>query len=929
MFWLLYPTLLLPAAALGWIWYSRRPTREQWTDFYKRVGILFAVGVFVAGPFLTRGGLGSGEAYNYSLATADAVEQFRAGVFPPLVGQSEFAFNGRIHPLRTAPYMANFATALDVLTLRQLTFWGLQNLTIALSLMGGVFSAYAMLRRATGIAPHLSIFLAGAYVLSPGVLAPAYSMDLYMTVMSVPWVPIVFGAAVLTLRGERMLWVYALLAVGLAATWLAHPPVAFWLTVAVVFSQAPLVCTWRFKRREIANAIAGASLCGLLSVFGFASALSIHTYKESTQVRETATTVKEVARVFSASLRPVSAKADLLSDFQIGYGFAGLLVLAAVLALGRRKMVPLVLVGVAAFYLALTIPIPGVNAWLWSHAPSVAAELTSHWPMQRLYLLIAASSVFAFAATGGLSPLAELRPKLLRDAGTFAVMLVVGWTIYQGWHFIRRGYDTRVGIERGGLVHRPENINLTVTSYAFVTPPPSFVNGVMDPSMEFSLLTPGTAEPFLSNWTAANAWGDTVQSGTLRAAAGEGEILPLAPPLRLPTTSHYRVDFKFQSPPLQGTTLQFSGPHSLREYPLTASATSQGFGMLPANNHTLSLWTTHRGMELVTLQLVGPAVAGATHLSFADFTVRPIVAEKLPVQVETWIPLRMKVKSPKAGYLETPRIFFDGYAATVNATTVRPRASPNRLTMVPIPAGESIVELSYPGPRLVRIAFLITFAGWVGCVGGGATWIFWSASLRRVAAAGRSLVHGLWRLKVPLVAVGLLAVAGTYGVRHWLAYVRAVGPIEVRLVLPRGETGRSQPLVTTGKPKEGTFLFINYTDETHIRIGMDVWGVASWLSEPIEVDYYADQNFVVTSGALYPPDHPKLKGLSRAEIERLRKRIIVSLNGRTVLDQPVFSFDSSAAEVTVGESRIGGSNTEPKFVGEILHVQRLPIPRVP
>src|SRR4051812_27596977 len=212
MAWILSLCAIPPIVAGTWIFYTRRPTAAQWVSYLFRIVWLFLAGLFVAGPFLSPRALGTSEAYNYSLSVADAVTQFRHGQFPVLVGQSEFAFNGRIHPLRTAPYMAYFAGLLDCLSFRHLNFWALQNLTLALSVIGAAFSAYACLRRASQARPLWALLLSTAYLFAPGVLAAAYSMDLYMTVMTLPFLPVVFCQCLRALDGERTFSVYALLA---------------------------------------------------------------------------------------------------------------------------------------------------------------------------------------------------------------------------------------------------------------------------------------------------------------------------------------------------------------------------------------------------------------------------------------------------------------------------------------------------------------------------------------------------------------------------------------------------------------------------------------------------------------------------------------------------------------------------------------------
>lgn len=924
MLWFVFALLWIPAFAAAWIWFSRRPSRAGWPVYLQRIGLLCAAGLCAAAPLVTNHGLGTDEAYNYSLATADAVRQFREGVFPVLVGQTEFAFNGRIHPLRTAPFLAYFAGAIDTLTFRQLNFWALQNLALTLSLLGATFSMYASLRRSTGASPLLRLVLSAAYVLSPGVLAAVYSMDLYMTVMTLPFVPLVIGAALRTLRGERTAAVYSLLGAGLAAAWLAHPPVALWLTVGVIALELPLVLGWRLTAREWLHAAGGAALCLLLCGYSFVSALSIQDYQVSTENRDTATTIAEVGRVFKASLHPVSSAANLLSDFQLGYAYWGALALALLFALLRRRPVALLLCGVAGFYLALTTPVPVVNTWLWDHVPTMAATLTSYWPMQRLYLLITAFALFGLAAAGGLPSLGKLRPKLLQDVVGLALIALAGWTLYQSWHFIGRGFSTRASAEKSELVHRPENINLTVTSYAFIGAPPYFVNGVMDPTMEFRLRKPATMEVLASNWDAPASLAAPVQQGTFRSTGSEGAI-ELSPRLKLEPGQRYRLDFTFPPVATDGF-LQITGPHSFREYKLPQAGLPEGFGSAPGNNHALTLWTTESRQEELKLQLAGSSTAPSSGFVLADFTLRPIDASKLPVEVLSWVPLRLKVNSPAAAYLETPRLHVRGYVAKVNGERVRAQESLDRLVMFPVPAGESQVELSYEGPAAVRATFWAAVVGWLGFFCLGTIHVLRPERRERPRAAAHSRKFLTGRRIAFAVALALLCTAGFFGWQRWKAYQNAAGPLHIRLILPRKETGRSQPLVTTGKTGAGTFIFMQYIDPTHIRIGLDVWGQPLVLSDPIQTDYFSVQDFVVSSGALYPPGHPKLKNVPAAALEALRQRITVSLNGKVVLDRPVFSFESTVEEVTVGASRIGVSNTEPKFVGQILKVERLPIP---
>src|SRR5579863_719646 len=175
MGWMIAVALLFPISFLAWL------HRRGWSwGEAARIGVLACAGFFVAGPFLTESGLGTGEAYNYCGAVADTGVQMRAGVFPVLAGQSQYAFNGRVHPLRTAVCLPYSAGVLDLLTFRRLGFWGLQNLSLAVSLFGALFSAYACLRVLGTVAPTGALLLAVLYGFSPSLLSAAYGMDLYM-----------------------------------------------------------------------------------------------------------------------------------------------------------------------------------------------------------------------------------------------------------------------------------------------------------------------------------------------------------------------------------------------------------------------------------------------------------------------------------------------------------------------------------------------------------------------------------------------------------------------------------------------------------------------------------------------------------------------------------------------------------------------------
>jgi hypothetical protein len=125
----------------------------------------------------------------------------------------------------------------------------------------------------------------------------------------------------------------------------------------------------------------------------------------------------------------------------------------------------------------------------------------------------------------------------------------------------------------------------------------------------------------------------------------------------------------------------------------------------------------------------------------------------------------------------------------------------------------------------------------------------------------------------------------------------------------------------------GTFIYVVYVDAEHIRLGVDVWGVLGYQTDLLKVDYFAEHEIVVDMGALYPTSHPRLAQLPHAMLAQFQNQLLVDFDGQRVIAKKVNSYDSRLKDITIGYNAIGGSVCEPHFVGQILTVERLPIPK--
>ncbi len=898
----------------------------------KKVGLLaalLAVGLFAASPFLTDRMLGTSEAFNYSLSVADAVTQMRAGVMPPLAGQTVYAFNGRVHPLRNAPYLHYLAFALDVATGHRLPLWRLMTVSLVLAIAAAVLACYLGLRWGVACPRFPALLLSAVYGLSAPLMCAAYTYDMYMTVHAAVYVPLAIAAC---LRGclRPSFSTDAWLAASLAGAWLAHPPVALWLTASVVlvrliaFVRSP---SWRV----FASGACALLLAGCLACFVFVSTSSLGfplaAFSGSEGYRGmSGEIVDNVRAFFPGTLLPVSATAGLPGDLQLGY-VPWLLFLLTLAGLWRRlwlqgtekgpiRSAAWASVAAVGVLLVTVIPLPGINRWIWFHLPPGVLNLTNIWPNQRVYLVAVPFILFGAAVV-----LPRAYPGIRVPRWAFALAAVIGlsWTLYQAEAFIARRKNDRWREGATDSAYRPSNLDLTVTSYAFIQIPQSFVFGVADPQMEFRLLRNGTDE-IDSPIAAGLATAPVVDRGSIRP--------DWFAPIVLQPGKRYLLSFDFHSPPVEGA-VQLLGPLLYRRYALPSAGNPRAFGMLPGQRRTLSVWTDGDKPERVEISFTLPTpTAKGPRPAFADYTLQEVIPSRLPIRFQGYLPLRFAVDSPEYGCtVETPQRYIPGYEATVNGQRETVLSSPDGQVMVPVPKGHSEIILDYRGPLSARVAFWfcvwcwVLYAGWRLC----GSWLP-ERPFSGVAGACRYAVRHKAAVGVAALGIVLLA-AAVRRYERMASFRRAVGPVEVDFALPFGGASlKGQPLLATGKPGAGTVVFLTGIDNSHLRLYADVWGQL-FQSGPIETDFTRNQELVVSDSALFPRDNPKVRALAPAEVESLRGELHVELNGRTAILEKCDAYETTQAQTLAGRTNFG-SFTAPVFQGTILAVRRLPIPRL-
>jgi len=145
------------------------------------------------------------------------------------------------------------------------------------------------------------------------------------------------------------------------------------------------------------------------------------------------------------------------------------------------------------------------------------------------------------------------------------------------------------------------------------------------------------------------------------------------------------------------------------------------------------------------------------------------------------------------------------------------------------------------------------------------------------------------------------------------------GPVLIRLRLPPGRGGQSEPLVATGRTGAGDLLYLHYDNDHQVRFGFDHWLVGGPISNPITVNPDQTQEVVISLGSMLPPPGP---GASDAYAP-LRHRCLVFLNGQLALNCTSNFYPTLPAQILIASNAIGASTAEPKFTGTIIHAENI------
>ena len=699
------------------------PPENRVSAFFEvaRIAIALGAGIYALRPFLHDGILGGDDAKWYTAVVADHIEQWKMGFWPAFVGQTRFAAIGTVVPLRVAPLLQFLTLALDFITLHRLSAYLLLNLAIVVSGSAGGLSAYLCFRSILPTRRVEALLLSLLYIWSPGVIGLPYTGQLFMSEMTLPFLPMAFvGAYRIFAKDDFSGW--ALATVGCAGCWLAHSPIGFWVTVAV---SMVVGVRWLYFRRKLDNEFKHAAAACVLFIalcgYVFVSILYLTPPEEGTN---RAPLIVNVQQTFPAVLQPVSPIASYVTDLQLGWSLWAFLIGGVSIALYTKKPALVAFAVSGMVLLCFALPIPGVNRWLWMNVPHQVVDVTNWAPTQRLYAVLAAlASTLAAACFAAL-------PKKQRIV---EVVLVVGvfWS----------GYELRPFLVRGALITNPkarteadllpENLALTRFSLGMLTYGDRFIsNGVMDFNLEQRVLAANRRTYIVSDVASlapGHDFGRRVLFQELpnlflgNSRPGDQVWVNLDKTITLMPGQHYLLALDFGDSKWDGL-LQLKGDGFYREYSLPYSGYSFSFGSAKFSSRVIPLETSGRVPLELTVTFINqdPDADMRRYHHFAHYQLIPYDPSVLPIQVKSMAPLVVEVTSPAPGWLETSRCFTPGWTATVDGRPATVIKSWNDLVAVQIGAGKSEVQLNYKPQRGLLVAFGCMIASWIGVAGYGA-----------------------------------------------------------------------------------------------------------------------------------------------------------------------------------------------------------------
>jgi len=144
------------------------------------------------------------------------------------------------------------------------------------------------------------------------------------------------------------------------------------------------------------------------------------------------------------------------------------------------------------------------------------------------------------------------------------------------------------------------------------------------------------------------------------------------------------------------------------------------------------------------------------------------------------------------------------------------------------------------------------------------------------------------------------------------------GPVAMTVYLRPGAPGRREPLLSTAHGWD--VVFVQYGQGERYRFGFTHSGEDGFLSEEFTAKPDQPVRLEVDLGGFYPPkEHPLFRDWAQPEVDLLRRRVVLRVDGRVLLRAESAFYASDPLEVRAGRARPTW-RIQPRFTGRIEQV---------
>jgi hypothetical protein len=326
------------------------------------------------------------------------------------------------------------------------------------------------------------------------------------------------------------------------------------------------------------------------------------------------------------------------------------------------------------------------------------------------------------ATAGGFYWLMSVRPsrRRLGNAVYIAALLLLPWALWQHGRILYLIRNFKLDLQQTEVRNRPENDMLEQYSWDLLPMTGYLSNAVMDPFLETRFWSD-------ENHGSAMIGPDALERslelpgqrpiGLVATPIPTGKSwLTLEPRIELDPGQRVLLRFDFLGKYVDDGYLIVQGQNIYREYRLPESGREFAFGFNPGNTHTLSLWnsgTTHESVQLLVTRYGPHAFDPPGPAPYWNLYLSPYSPERSPIDLESLMPLKIRVNAPTEGYVETFRSSIPGYKGYVDGRQTAVHTSRNMQISVRVPRGSHDLWIRFAGTVRLHTAIRWAESAWL------------------------------------------------------------------------------------------------------------------------------------------------------------------------------------------------------------------------